>query len=611
MSAELQMAVVVAVLLATFLCFIKEWIPAELAALAAFATLLATAILDEDDVGRVFSNTAPIVIGAMFILSAALTRTGLIDLLAAQFSKAARGSELRALGILALIVIPASAFLNNTPVVVVFLPVIIATCHNTGFKATRLLLPLSFFSILGGTTTLVGTSTNLLVAGVARDAGQPAFTIFEITVLGVVYAIVGTAYLLIVGRRLLPARDTVSSTLTVEDTRRFYSALEVEPGSPLVGQRLVDSPLLAGNKRLAIYQAVRRGAPLSTPLGELEVQGGDVFWFRGSTKEIARIQAVPGVRLLRRHRGPDDVATAAGSPAGESDTEGDIRSGEVRLVEAIIGPDSSLIGKTVRRAALRQRFGILVAALHRRGRNLREGFENIPMEFGDTLILEGPTSNLMRFHQEDDILSLQDLDVAPRQTRKVAIAVLTLLGVVLCSAFGALSITTAALIGAVVVILTGCLDVKTAFAAIEFKILFLIYGMLGVGRAMEKTGVAQHVAEAVTSFLEPAGPIVILAGIYLMASLLTEVVTNNAVAIILTPIVIGIAVALEMNPRPFIVAVMFGASASFLTPIGYQTNTYVYGAGNYLFRDFVKIGLPLNLLLGVIATILIPCLWPF
>ena len=606
MSESVQMIVVAAVLAATFLLFVKEGIPPELAALAGFATLLVTGILDDKDVGTIFGNGAPLTIGAMFVLSEALTRTGVIDFLAERFQALARSSEIRALVFLALIVIPASAFLNNTPVVVVFLPIVIATCRATGIKATRLLIPLSFLSILGGTTTLLGTSTNLLVSGVAAEHGQPAFSIFEITPLGIVYAAVGSLYMLLFGRRLLPARDTVSSTLDIEDTRRFYSAIEIGGNSPLVGQRLVKSPLVQGTPKLSIYQVVRQGKRVQVPLSQITILTDDIYWVRTSTRGIAKARALPGVRLLRRHF----AATAGDGSANDKDEE-EIKAGEVSIVEAVIGPESSLIGKTLRRAALRQRYGIIVAALHRRGRNMREDFENISLAFGDTLILEGPTAEIRRFNETDDILSLQELDVSRRLTEKAPVAVATLLGVVLCSAFGILSITGAAIVGAVVVIITRCLDSRAAFASVDWKILFLIYGMLGVGLAMEKTGLARLVAEQVTGVLEPAGPLVILGAVYLLASILTELVTNSAVAIILTPVVIGIAGSLGIDPRPFIVAVMFGASASFITPIGYQTNTYVFGAGNYRFRDFMKIGVPLNLILAVIATILIPIFWPF
>jgi di/tricarboxylate transporter len=284
---------------------------------------------------------------------------------------------------------------------------------------------------------------------------------------------------------------------------------------------------------------------------------------------------------------------------------------EIKMVEAIIGPRSGLIGRSIRESGIRRRYGIVVTAVHRRGLNLREGYQDIRLAFGDTLLLEGPAHNLLRLRQEGDFLSLNESEIkAPRRSR-VLLATGILAAVVLSAALELLPIASAALAGAVLAILTRCIDLREAYRSIEWNILFLIYGMLGIGRAMESTGGAELMAGAVVASMQALGPIAILAAIYLLASLLTELVTNNAVAILLTPVAISIAASLEVDPRPFIVAIMFGASASFLTPIGYQTNTYVYGAGGYKFGDFLKVGLPLNLLLWIAATLLIPRFWPF
>ena len=280
-------------------------------------------------------------------------------------------------------------------------------------------------------------------------------------------------------------------------------------------------------------------------------------------------------------------------------------------MEAIIGPRSSLIGRSIRESGVRRKFGVVVAAVHRRGMNLSQTYQDIRLAFGDTLLLEGPIHNLLRLQREDDFLSLNETSVTAVRKSRVLLAAGILLAVVGAAATGLVSITASVLVGAVAVILTRCIDLREAYDSIEWNILFLIYGMLGIGRAMEVTGGAELLAGLTVRAMEPFGPLAILAAIYLLASLLTEVVTNNAVAILLTPVVISIAGALGVDPRPFIVAIMFGASASFLTPIGYQTNTYVYGAGGYRFQDFVKVGLPLNLLMWIIAVLLIPKFWPF
>lgn len=587
-----------AVLAGVFLCFAREWLPTELAAMIGMVALIAAGVLGEKDVAAVFSNAAPLTIGAMFVLSAALTRTGAVDWIAERFGRWAGGSAGRVMVVLALIVMPLSAFLNNTPVVVVFLPVLMAFCRRSELKASKLLIPLSFLSILGGTLTLIGTSTNLLVAEVAREHGQPVFGIFEITGLGLVYAAIGFVYLFFAGRYLLPSRDTVSSLVDAEDTRRFCSSVEVAEGSPVVGVRLIEHPLFSDRKRTIVYEVVRHGHRVEDiPLDALVLQEGDVLWFRATAKELASVRGTKGLTMLHeKSRVSDDDHSS---------------SAEVRTVEAIIGPRSRLIGRSIRQSGIRRKYGVVVAAVHRRGVNVKTGYQDLRLAFGDTLLLEGPVHNLARLKKEGDFLSLNESNVQPLRKSKVLVAVGVLLAVVASAAFGLLSIGNAALIGAVLVVATRCIDLREAYAGIEWNILFLIYGMLGIGRAMEASGGAELIARSVVSVMEAYGPLAILAAIYLLSSLLTEVVTNNAVAILLTPVVITIAGALGVDPRPFIVAIMFGASASFLTPIGYQTNTYVYGAGGYKFGDFVKVGLPLNLLLWIAAVLLIPRFWPF
>ncbi len=583
------------VLALVFLAFLREWVPAELAALSGMGVLIAAGVLGEKDVTGVFANSAPLTIGAMFVLSSALTRTGAVDWIAGKFSAWAGKSLPRVLTVLALIVMPLSAFLNNTPVVVIFLPVIMAFCRGSGIKASKLLIPLSFLSILGGTCTLIGTSTNLLVAGVAENLGQKPFGIFEISSLGLIYATAGFLYLLVFAKHLLPSRDTVSSLLSAEDTRQFCSAVVVEEGSPLAGERLVSHPLFGDRKQCQVYEVDRRGRRVEDiPLDALVIEERDILWLRATASRLAELRETRGITMLHEK-------SAGAENAGET----------VMTVEAIIGQRSGWIGKSVKESGIRRKFGVIVAAVHRRGVNVSSAYQDLPLAFGDTLLLEGPSHNLARLQREEDFLSLSESKAVALRKSKVFIAAGVMLAVIASASCGLLPITSASLIGAVLVILTRCVDIREAYAGIEWNILFLIYGMLGIGRAMELTGGAEMIASHVVSLMKDLGPVAILAGIYLLASLLTEVVTNNAVAILLTPVAVSIADSMGVDARPFIVAIMFGASASFLTPIGYQTNTYVYGAGGYRFLDFIRIGLPLNLLLWGVATLLIPQLWPF
>lgn len=595
-----QTIIVYLLLVGVVLAFFKEWAPPDVVALTGMAILWVTGVLSTDDMLAVFSNPAPITVAAMFILSAGLERTGCIDVIGGLFARVAGNTELRVLIVMMVLAAVLSAFVNNTPIVVVFLPIVVALSRQSDLKASRLLIPLSFASILGGTCTLTGTSTNLIIDGAAqdvfssRDGDYQPFTMFEVSKLGLCYAVIGFLYMLTVGRRLLPERESLQEVVMDPEKRHFLTQVMVEEDSPLVGKTLIET-LIKEFPEARILEVRRRGTVLTTPLDELQIEARD------------------RIRLTVHGASFEDFKKTGGLqfPAQRHLHVAEMETQQLKLMEGVIGPQSSLAGKTLRELRFRQRYGVLILAVHRKGVDLRKSLEKVRLRVGDTLLLEGTVDGMSRLGRAHDFLIM---DEPPEREVKSPLrrwmAALIVAGFVVGASIGSAPISGLALLAAVAMLAVRCLEPKEAYGAVQWNIIFMIFGMLALGKAMETSGGAQQIANLVESGFGHSSPIVILAVVYLLSSLMTELISNNAVAALLTPIVIGVAANIGIDARPFIVAVMFGCSASFATPIGYQTNTYVYGAGGYRFADFLKIGVPLNLILWVAATLLIPWLWP-
>jgi len=600
--ADMQQYFVFGLVLAVFGAFLWGRLSVELVALGGAGLLLVTGILGRDDILAAFANPAPVTIGALFIISAALERTGQIAKLGRLFNAVAKGSERRALAALLIVCAVCSAFVNNTPLVVILLPVILGFCRDSGAKPSRLLIPMSYATILGGVCSMAGTSTNILVDGIAREQGVAEFNLFSIAPLGIVFALVGGSYLWFFGAKLLPARDTLATLLDATKGREFLIQAAVPEGSPLIGKPGVE--VLEGRSRkLKIIEVRRRGRVLEDSLSAIVIEEGDRILIRTGTKGVAEL-----------HRS-DDVKVGL----GENDLA-PMEKREAVLLEGMIGPNSPLAGKSLTEIAFRQRFGALILAIHREGQNITRDFETLRLEFGDTLLVEGSREGIERLKAERDFITLSEPTPENFNLKKAPFALSGILLFIFLASFNfawvglpgvKFDTFSAAFLSALFVLLTGCLRPREAYDAVDWKILLLIIGMLVIGTSMDKTGAATTLATKVTDLLGPLGPWGILCGVYLLASIMTEMVSNNAVAVVLAPIAIRIAEAIDVSPIPFLVAVMFGASASFATPIGYQTNTYVFGAGGYHFKDFVKIGVPLNLILWIVASCLIPLLWPF
>ncbi len=590
-----EILLVFAIAVCAVVLFTTEKLSVDVIAVVIMSTLLVTGIITPDEGISGFSNKATITVAAMFIISAALFKTGAVSYLGSITSKIFARNYWLGLLTVTISVGFFSAFINNTPVVAIFIPILLKVANDIKASPSKLLMPMSFASMFGGVCTLIGTSTNILVSSIAEEAGLRAFSMFEFAPIGLLLFLIGMIYMLTIGIKLIPDRRVEGDLIESFSLQEYITEVVLHETAASVGKAIKDAPLIHEGD-LAIIEVIRNEKAFSVPSADMVLEAGDVLRVRCDLEKLKQIMSRAGVSLKPRLKWSDQ----------------DVESEDTRLVEAVVALNSYFINKTLKELKFRENFGATVLALRHRGRLMRDALADTKLDAGDALLLEIKTDRYSQLRSNPSFVIISEIEQEIFRKRKLIPALLIVFGVVLTATLGIMPIVVSAIVGSILLVLVGCIRMEEAYKAIEWRIVVLLAGVLTLGVALEKSGAATLLSGQIVQWVGPwGGRVAILSAFFMLTSLLTGVMSNNATAALLAPIAIATANSMNIDPRPFLISVMIAASASFMTPVGYQTNTLIYGPGQYRFADFLKVGTPLNIIIWIAATFLIPYFWSF
>jgi di/tricarboxylate transporter len=588
-----EIALTLAIIVAALVLFATEKLRVDLVALLVLLAVGLLHLIDPEDVFDGFSNSAVITVWAVYIVSGGLFKTGVADTLGRTIHRLSGDKEPRLIATIMVTCGVISAFMNNVGATAMLMPALIGISRRTKIPVSKLLIPLSFSSLLGGAMTLIGTPANILAMGILAERGLPTIGFFGFTPMGLVLLTTGVLYMALVGRHLLPVREGAQGRQDVYRLREYVTEVRVSTTSPLAGKTLLDSGL-GRDYDLTVLGLERDGECLERIGRDTLIQKDDLLTVEGSPDDLMGAREALGLGSEDKQR---------------LDLER-LEPGNVQLIEATLAPNTGLVGRTLQGVRFRDRYGFTALAIWRHGQAITQKLRDVPLHFGDALLLQGPRHRVRELQEGKDFLVLEPLEVEQLRRNKAPIAIAALMLAILLVVFADFYISMAMVIAAVIMVLTGCLSIEEAHESIDWRTVFLVAGMLPLGMAMEATGAAQYLADNMVEALGDYGPTALLAGVYLLAALITQAMSNAAAIVLIVPIAVNTALALGANHLTFTMAVVIGAATSFLSPVGHKANVLVFGPGGYRFFDYARVGALLTVALLIVSMIFLPLFWP-